>query len=97
MLYTDLLMRKKYWFSPNLDFNHLFAKINFINFCIHGQSACSTSREKRTSKHGINKCYVFRLFPFRLIHRPPHSLVFDCLQYAASDKKLDVGKAWGLG
>ena len=42
----------------NLDFNPLFMRFNFTpNFCIQAcciQRVCNTSREKRTSKHGIS-------------------------------------------
>ena len=44
-------------FTPNLDFNPLPTRFNFTpNFCLQGciQRVCSTSREKRTSKHGIS-------------------------------------------
>ena len=48
---------KNYGFTPNLDFNPLPTRFNFTEFlpiqtCI--QRVCSTSREKRTSKHGIS-------------------------------------------
>ena len=37
--------KKNYGFTPNLDFNPLFTRFNLL--------VC-TSREKRTSKHGIS-------------------------------------------
>ena len=48
------LMRKNCRFTWNLDFNPVFTKLNFciLYTSIH-QGECSTSREKRTSKHGI--------------------------------------------
>ena len=53
-----MLMREKITgLPPNLDFNPLFTRFNFTEFCIQAcciQRVCSTSREKRTSKHGIS-------------------------------------------
>ena len=50
-------MRKNCRFIPNLDFNPVFTKFNLTNFSIQAyimQRVCNTSREKRTSKHGIS-------------------------------------------
>ena len=53
---AKMLMRKKYGLFANLDFNPPFNLTNFS--CI--QRICSTSREKKTSKHGFN--IVLRLW-----------------------------------
>ena len=50
---------KNYGFTPNIDFNPLSTRFNFTEFLptsMHSESMllCSTSREKRTSKHGIS-------------------------------------------
>ena len=44
---------KNYGFTPNLDFNPLPTRFNFTEF-LPPSGVCSTSREKRTSKHGIS-------------------------------------------
>ena len=40
-------------FTPNLDFNPLPTRFNFTEF-LPPSKVCSTSGEKRTSKHGIS-------------------------------------------
>ena len=42
--------KKNYGFTPNLDFNPLPTRFNLTEFL----RVCSTSGEKRTSKHGIS-------------------------------------------
>ena len=44
---------KNYGFIPNLDFNPLPTRFNFTEF-LPPSGVCSTSGEKRTSKHGIS-------------------------------------------
>ena len=53
VMYTLAHEKKKYGFTPNLDFNPLFTRFNFTEFLHTSNEAC-TSREKRTSKHGIS-------------------------------------------
>ena len=45
--------KKKYGFTPNFDFNPLPTRFNFTKF-LPPSRVCSTSGEKRTSKHGIS-------------------------------------------
>ena len=54
-MYRLAHQKKNYSFTPNSDFDPLFTRFNFTEFLrtsIHSEYA-STSREKRTSKHGI--------------------------------------------
>ena len=53
-LCTDFLMRKKLRVYPHSDFNPLPTRFNFLSFCLPESGVCSTSGEKRTSKHGIS-------------------------------------------
>ena len=56
---TNLVMyrlpheKKNYGFTPNLDFNSLPTRFNLTEF-LSPSGVCSTSGEKRTSKHGIS-------------------------------------------
>ena len=45
--------KKNYGFTPKLDFNPLPTRFNLTEF-LSPSGVCSTSGEKRTSKHGIS-------------------------------------------